>query len=119
MPGKKSNKTSSDQRKIRFPYRENGEIFAIVIENFGGDRMLVKCEDGVIRVGIIRGKIRKRMWVRLGDLIVVSPWEFETKKKDKREKCMIIWRYTRTQANWLSNRGKLNDNLDPDNVDLF
>ena len=119
MPGKKSNKGSSDQRKIRFPDRRNDEIFAIVIENFGGDRMLVKCEDGVIRVGIIRGKIRKRMWVRLGDLILVTPWEFETKKKDKREKCMIIWRYTRTQANWLENRGKLNDNLDPDNVEIF
>jgi translation initiation factor 1A len=119
MPGKKSNQASSDTRKIRYANREDDEMYGIVIENFGGDRMMVKCEDGVIRVGIIRGKIRKRMWVRLGDLVLVTPWEFETKKDEKREKCMIIWRYTGTQANWLKTRGKLNDNLDPDNVEVF
>lgn len=116
MPGRKSNHNTQQSRKVRLPNREEGEIFAIVVEIYGGDRMLIKCEDGVARIGIIRGKIRKRMWCRLGDLILCIPWDFETKKEDKREKALIVWRYTGTQANWLQTRGFLNENLDINNI---
>jgi len=91
-------------------------MFGLVIEIYGGDRMLVKCEDGVTRIGVIRGKIRKRMWCRLGDLVAAIPWEFETKTEDKKEKCLITWRYTGTQVTWLQNHNFLNENLDINNV---
>ncbi len=91
-------------------------MFALVIEIYGGDRMLIKCADGVSRIGVIRGKIRKRMWTRLGDLIICIPWDFETKKEGKKEKAYIIWRYTGTQVTWLKNKGYLNDQLDLDNI---
>ena len=78
--------------------------------------MLIKCEDGVTRLGVIRGKIRKRMWCRLGDVVLCIPWDFETKKEGKREKAMIIWRYTGNQVNWLRTRNYLNDKLDLDNI---
>ena len=116
MPGRKSNKNKYVTRKVRLPNRQDEEIFAIVIEIYGGDRMLIKCEDGVTRIGTIRGKIRKRMWTRLGDIVLCIPWSFETKVEGKREKAYIVWRYTQNQVNWLQNRGYLKDSLDIDNI---
>ena len=56
----------------------------------------------------IPGKLRKRMWIREGDLLIVAPWEFQNDKSD------IRWRYTKTQAVALSRRKLL-----PKTVDIF
>ncbi len=66
------------------------------------------CEDGVSRLGRIPGKIKKRMWIREGDLLIVKPWEFQKDKAD------IIFRFTKTEASYLSRRG-----LIPKTVDVF
>ncbi|MBD3353657.1 MAG: translation initiation factor 1A [Candidatus Lokiarchaeota archaeon] len=117
MPSRKSNKNSPHTtRRVRLPDRQDDEMFALVIEIYGGDRMLLKCEDGVTRIGIIRGKIRKRMWCRLGDIVLCIPWDWETKVKGKKEKALIVWRYTRTQVYWLENNGYLNEHLDLNNI---
>ncbi|MHA1342025.1 MAG: translation initiation factor eIF-1A [Promethearchaeota archaeon] len=116
-PGKKSNlEDNVATRRVRLPDKEAGEMFAIVIEIYGGDRMLIKCEDGKNRIGTIRGKIRKRMWCRIGDLILCVPYDWETKVEGRLEKALIVWRYTSAQVNWLRNKGYLNENLDINNI---
>jgi hypothetical protein len=52
--------------------------------------------------------MRRRQWVREGDLIIVWPWDFQDSKAD------VKHRYTKTQAMYLSRKGVL-----PDVVDLF
>ncbi|MHA1728393.1 MAG: translation initiation factor eIF-1A [Promethearchaeota archaeon] len=109
---KKKGKYSPYQtRRVRYPNKQDGEILAIVIEIFGGNRMLLKCEDGKTRIGTIRGKIRKRMWLRLGDFCLCIPLDWETVVEGKREKAYIVFRYTRTQASYLRTRGLINENL--------
>jgi translation initiation factor 1A len=56
------------------------------------------CADGKSRLGRIPGKLKKRMWIREGDLVIIKPWEFQDEKAD------IIWRYTKTQASYLSRK---------------
>ena len=56
----------------------------------------------------IPGKMRRRQWVRDGDLIIVWPWDFQDSKAD------VKHRYTKTQALYLSRRGVL-----PSAVDVF
>ena len=85
--------------RIRMP-REN-EMFAVVTSMSGVSKVVVDCEDGKTRVGRIRGKIRKRVWIRLGDLVLVEPWVVQTD-----ERCDVFWKYTRTQANYLRRTGK-------------
>jgi translation initiation factor 1A len=75
----------------------------VVTEIFGGEHMAVKAEDGILYMGLIRGKIKKRMWCRVGDVVIIQPWYFETKTEHRKPKAHIIWRYTRTQTTWLSN----------------
>jgi hypothetical protein len=52
--------------------------------------------------------MRRRQWVRDGDLIIVWPWDFQDAKAD------VKHRYTKTQALYLSRKGVL-----PPDVDIF
>ena len=40
----------------------------------GGNHIEVRCEDDRMRTARIPGKIRRRMWVRVGDLVIIEPW---------------------------------------------
>lgn len=87
------------------PDKSAGELLGIVTQILGNDRMRVRCEDGEERLGRIRGKIKKRMWTRLGDLVLVSPWEFQP------ERCDIIYRYQQREAAWLEQKGYFSEYL--------
>ena len=92
--------------RVPLPNKNKGEMFAIVDKILGGSRMMVMCEDGKSRMARIPGKIKRRMWIREGDLIVIRPWEFQDEKAD------VIYRYTRNQAAYLSRNNKLPELLD-------
>ena len=102
--------------RVKSPNREIGEILAVVVDVLGGERMRVFCEDRIHRIGRIRGKIKKRVWIRRGDLIIVNPWDWETKTDDKLGKCEISWRYTRAEIGWLNRNHKVPSILDPNNI---
>ena len=102
--------------RVKMPYRKNGEMFARVVEIFGQERMGVFCEDGKQRIGRIRGKIKKRVWVRKGDLVVINPWEFETPVEGKSEKCEISWRYLQHEVSYLERNRRIPDILLIDNI---
>ncbi len=77
-------------------------MFARADLMLGANHIRVRCEDGVTRIGRIKGKIRKRLWIREGDLLIIVPWSFQD------EKCDIIYRYVRAQVDWLKRRNLLN-----------
>ena len=66
------------------------------------------CADGETRMARIPGKMRRRQWVREGDLLIVWPWDFQDSKAD------VKHRYNKTQALYLSRKGVL-----PEDVDIF
>jgi translation initiation factor 1A len=94
--------------RLPLPRRERGEIFGIANQLLGAARIRVMCEDSVPRMGRITGKMKKKMWIREGDLLVVRPWGFQEGKAD------ILFRYSRTQATYLARR-----NLLPASIDIF
>ena len=104
MP-KKKHAPSGATKKPRYLNRDDDEMFGIILDNYGGGRMLVKGEDGIEYMGILRGKIKKRVWCRIGDVCVLIPWDFETKTDKRKPKAYIIWRYTKTQVSWLERKG--------------
>jgi len=81
---------------------QEGEMYGQVIKLVGSDHLMVKCADGKTRLGRIRGKIRRRVWIRLGDIVLLVPWEFK-----ESDRCDIIWRYTVSQVEWLKANGML------------
>jgi len=85
--------------KIRIP--RNDEVLGIVESMLGANKLRVRCQDNVIRTCRIPGKMRKRIWMREGDVVLVKPWEFDKEKGD------VIWSYRHTQAAWLRKRNIL------------
>ncbi|NCO97008.1 MAG: translation initiation factor eIF-1A [Candidatus Aenigmarchaeota archaeon CG_4_10_14_0_8_um_filter_37_24] len=81
---------------------EPGQIYALVEMMLGSDKLRVQCEDGKERMARIPGKLRKRVWIRVGDLILVEPWKVQSD-----ERCDVKWRYTPTQAEWIRRKGFL------------
>jgi len=100
--------SSGDRIRVPLPNRKVNEMFAIADNILGGRRVRSICEDGESRLARIPGKMRRRQWVREGDLIVIQPWEFQD------EKANVCMRYTKTQSLYLSRKGVL-----PEIVDLF
>ena len=102
--------------RVKFPNTRIGEMFARVVDIYGSERMGVFCQDGKHRIGRIRGKIKKRVWIRKGDLIVISPWDWETKVEGKLGKCEITWRYTNAEISWLDRNRRIPEILDINNI---
>jgi translation initiation factor 1A len=81
--------------RVRLPKKWNNEQFAYAETMQGANHIRVRCLDGVTRMGRIRGAIKKRVWIREGDTIIVIPWSFQDSK------CDIVYRYLRPQSDWL------------------
>jgi translation initiation factor 1A len=81
--------------RVRTPKKWNGEQFARAEMMLGAYHIRVRCADGVTRMGRIKGKMKKRVWIREGDTLIVTPWSFQD------EKCDIIYRYLKPQTDWL------------------
>jgi translation initiation factor 1A len=78
---------------------EQGELLGVVQKISGGNQVLVQCTDGELRLCRIRGKMKRRMWIREHDIVLISPWDFDHKRAD------IVWRYIKDHADWLNNNG--------------
>ena len=100
--------SSSGKIRVKMPNKRVNEMFALAEQILGGRRVTVLCADGETRMARIPGKMRRRQWVREGDLIIVWPWDFQDAKAD------VKHRYTKTQAMYLSRKGVL-----PPDVDIF
>ena len=84
--------------RIRMPRK--GELLGVIEMMLGADRVRANCSDGNVRVCRIPGRLRKRVWMRPGDLILVKPWVVQSDIRAD-----IVYRYTHTQASWLKRKG--------------
>lgn len=98
--GKK--KVLSERNLRRMVYPSVNDVLGVAQKMLGYDRVLVKCQDGHTRVARIRGKMKRRTWIREGDIVLVSPWEFQSDERGE-----IFWRYTRNQVDQLRREGIL------------
>ncbi len=99
---KKSNRQVQGDEVIRVPLPRQGQLFGVIEQALGSGWMDVRCEDGRIRRCRIPGKLKRRMWMRVGDLVIVQPWSVQSEERGD-----IVYRYTRTQVDWLLRRGKV------------
>ena len=78
------------------------DVLGLAVKMLGAERIMVKCQDGKERLCRVRGKLKRRVWVREGDVVLVSPWDFQSDTRGD-----IFWRYRKNQSNWLRNKGYL------------
>jgi translation initiation factor 1A len=98
--GKKKVLSEGELSEMVLP--SGSDVLGVAVKLLGFDRVLVKCQDGHERLCRIRGKMKRRVWIRQGDIVVVSPWDFQFDKRGD-----LIWRYTKAQAEMLRKKGYL------------
>jgi translation initiation factor 1A len=84
---------------LRMP--DDDEVFAVVTDMLGANRVNVRCADGVERTARIPGRMQKRIWIREDDVVLVEPWDWQDEKGD------ITWRYEKAEADQLREEGHI------------
>jgi len=102
MPRNDKNRTVEGEEVIRVPLPKDNQVFGIVEQALGSGWMDVRCSDGKVRRCRIPGKLRRRMWIRVGDVVIVQPWEVQSDERGD-----IVYRYTKTQVDWLIRKNKI------------
>lgn len=91
--------------RVRVP--RGREVLGVLEARLGASRCDVRCMDGKTRNCRIPGRLKRKLWVRAGDIVLVEPWEFGGDEKGD-----IIFKYRPVQVGWLEKNGyldKLND----------
>jgi translation initiation factor 1A len=85
--------------------------YAQVLRMLGNGRLEAHCMDGVKRLCHIRGKMRKKVWVNAGDVVLVGLREYQDEKAD------VILKYAADEARSLKAYGELPESVRVNDAD--
>ncbi|CCA70955.1 probable eukaryotic translation initiation factor 1a [Serendipita indica DSM 11827] len=111
------NENEGERRELVF--KEDGQEYAQVTKMLGNGRLEAQCFDGEKRLAHIRGKMRKKVWINQGDIILLSLRDFQDDKAD------VIVKYTADEARNLKVRrastayGELPENAKINDTDTY
>jgi translation initiation factor 1A len=86
-------------------YKEEGQEYAQVLRMLGSGRLEAYCFDGEKRLAHIRGKMQKKVWIAVGDIILVGVRDFQPDKVD------VIYKYNSDEIKALKMEGELPDHI--------
>ncbi|MBS3168136.1 translation initiation factor eIF-1A [Candidatus Woesearchaeota archaeon] len=90
--------------RVRLP--RGKETFGILDQRLGGSKMRVRCMDGKTRICRVPGRLKRKLWVREGDILLIEPWLLGGDDKGD-----VVYKYRSNQVAWLKKKGLL-DELD-------
>eukprot|EP01024_Parvocaulis_polyphysoides_P007042 TRINITY_DN12129_c0_g2_i1.p2 TRINITY_DN12129_c0_g2~~TRINITY_DN12129_c0_g2_i1.p2 ORF type:complete len:142 (-),score=37.92 TRINITY_DN12129_c0_g2_i1:1340-1765(-) len=99
-----------DKRELIF--KEDGQEYAQVLRMLGNGRLEAQCIDGVKRLCHIRGKMRKKVWVNTGDIVLLGLRDYQDEKAD------VILKYLADEARSLKQLGELPENIRVNDADV-
>lgn len=94
-------KNENDAEKRELIFKEDGQEYAQVLKMLGNGRLEALCFDGVKRLCQIRGKLRKKVWINQGDIVLVGLREYQDSRAD------VILKYNPDEARNLKSYGEL------------
>ena len=100
---------TGEKRTLEF--KEEGQEYARVLKMLGDGRLEARCSDGETRICHIRGKMRKRIWIKSGDLILIQVRSFQLDKGD------VIYKYNEEEDRTLQAYEELTDGTAKDEND--
>jgi translation initiation factor 1A len=111
---KKGKKRDEGETRRDLLFKEDGQEYAQVLRMLGDGRLALQCFDNQARTGLIRGTMRRRVWINTGDIVLVGLREFQPEKAD------VIHKYTADEARSLQAYGELpaNARINQTTVDM-
>lgn len=103
---KRGKNESDDQSDRELIFKEDGQDYGQVIKNLGGLKFEVFCfEDEHKRICHVRGKLVKKVWICVGDIVLISLRDFQKNEGD------IIHKYNNNEIKNLQNYGEIKSNV--------
>ena len=84
--------------RVRMP--RGKEVMGILEQRLGASRILIKCFDGKTRTCRVPGRLKRELWLREGDVVIVEPWEYQSDEKGD-----VIYKYSKAAVQWLKSKG--------------
>jgi translation initiation factor 1A len=94
-------------------FKEEGQEYAQVLKMLGNGRLEALCFDGEKRLAHIRGKLRKKVWINQGDIILLSLRDYQDEKGD------VILKYSADEARSLKAYGELPESAKINETDTY
>ncbi|MDD5133351.1 MAG: translation initiation factor eIF-1A [Candidatus Nanoarchaeia archaeon] len=91
------------QPEVRVRIPRGKEVLGILEQRLGASRTRIRCLDGKTRICRIPGRLKRYLWVKEGDIVLIEPWEDTPDKGD------IIFKYNRNQVEVLKKKGFLKE----------
>jgi len=85
-------------QRVKLP--RGKQVIGILDQRLGASRMRVRCFDGKTRICRIPGRLKRKLWIREGDVVLVEPWELGGDDKGD-----VIFKYRHSKIQWLKNKG--------------
>lgn len=93
--------TAEQLIRVRIP--RGKELLGVVQQRLGGSRMRVLCLDSKERICRIPGRLRRELWVRDNDVVLIEPWELGGDKKGD-----VVYKYrSKAEVDFLRKKGFL------------
>ena len=98
---KNRNQEEEPQVVTRVKLPKNNEVIGVIEQRLGGNKMMVSCLDGKSRNCRVPGRLKRELWLRPGDVVIIELWELDKEKGD------VIFKYRPNQVEWLKEKGYL------------
>src|SRR5689334_6248113 len=82
------------------PMPRPDEVVGTVRRALGASKFEVLCSDQNVRVCSIPGRLKRRFWVKEGDVVLVKPWVVQSNERGD-----ITWRYSIMDKDKLKAKG--------------
>jgi len=98
---KQNNPVPEEQKVTRVKLPKGKEVLGIIEQRHGGNKMKVNCLDGKERNCRVPGRLKRKLWLRPNDVVIIEPWELDDSKGD------VLFKYRPNQIDWLKKKGYL------------
>lgn len=92
---KKREEQTPEQKVTRVKLPRGKEVLGIIEQRHGGNKMKVNCLDGKERNCRVPGRLKRKLWLRPDDVVIIEPWELDDTKGD------VLFKYRPNQVAWL------------------
>lgn len=90
------NDEEDEENKVtRVKLPRGKEVIGIIEQRLGGNKMMVNCLDGKSRNCRVPGRLKRNLWLRPNDVVIIEPWELNNTRGD------VLFKYRPNQVAWL------------------
>ena len=93
----KQEQIESEISRVKLP--RGNQCIGLLDQRLGASRMRIKCFDGKVRICRIPGRLKRKLWLREGDYVLVEPWALGGDEKGD-----IIFKYRPAQIEYLKQK---------------